>query len=124
MFTLHYIGAGIERTNGVVAAAILFFIPAVGGTILSAILLPESICVGASGGVFGYKGACLADIVMNWSLIFGREYNDYQETRRHIWMIVWLFVDIAMNCFIDLTPFVDNITRESLLVASTMTFLV
>jgi membrane associated rhomboid family serine protease len=55
------------------------FIPALGGTILSAIFLSEYITVGASGGIFGLIGAYLADICMNWSLLFSKHVNASNE---------------------------------------------
>jgi hypothetical protein len=70
MLALWYVGAAIEMTHGWVAAAIIFTISAVGGAILSAIFLPEEyITVGASGGIFGFIGTCLADIIMNPKLL-------------------------------------------------------
>jgi len=36
-----------------------------GGTILSAIFLPDYITVGASGGIFGLIGGCIADIIVS-----------------------------------------------------------
>jgi membrane associated rhomboid family serine protease len=62
MIALWFIGKAVEQCHGSMAAAILFIIPAVGGTILSALFLPEYISVGASGGIFGLIGACVADI--------------------------------------------------------------
>eukprot|EP00586_Coscinodiscus_wailesii_P007860 CAMPEP_0172521342 /NCGR_PEP_ID=MMETSP1066-20121228/292526_1 /TAXON_ID=671091 /ORGANISM="Coscinodiscus wailesii, Strain CCMP2513" /LENGTH=510 /DNA_ID=CAMNT_0013304243 /DNA_START=495 /DNA_END=2024 /DNA_ORIENTATION=- len=111
MVALWYIGAAVEQSHGFTAAVVTFCLPSVGGTILSTIFLPEFISVGASGGIFGYIGACLADIFMNWSLIFGKEFNDWGEACQHIWMVIWLFIDVAINCFIGLTPMVDNFTH-------------
>jgi len=72
----------VEQCHGFAAAAILFIIPAVGGTILSAIFLPEYISVGASGGIFGLIGACIADICINWSLLFSKQVNTSDEGAR------------------------------------------
>lgn len=49
MLALWFVGAAIETSHGFVAATILFVLPAVGGTILSAIFLPEYITVGTCG---------------------------------------------------------------------------
>lgn len=49
MTALWFIGQAVEQCHGTLAAIILFVIPAVGGTILSAIFLSEYITVGASG---------------------------------------------------------------------------
>lgn len=80
MLALWFIGSAVELSHGFIAAAILFVIPATGGTILSAIFLPQYISVGASGGIFGLIGACVADIMMNWSLLFSSEVNNTTTT--------------------------------------------
>lgn len=113
MTALWFIGKAVEQCHGFAAAAILFIIPAVGGTILSAIFLPEYISVGASGGIFGLIGACIADICINWSLLFGKHVNASDEgvRFRHLKVLLWLLFDIVINCLIGLTPYVDNFTH-------------
>jgi membrane associated rhomboid family serine protease len=69
------------------------------------------ISVGASGGIFGLIGACLADIFMNWGLLFNQFVNG-KNKHRHIYILLALLVDVIINCLIGLTPFVDNFTRE------------
>jgi len=110
MIALWFIGKAVEQCHGSMAAVILFVIPAVGGTILSALFLPEYISVGASGGIFGLIGACIADICINWSLLFSKHANDSGDgTRfRHVRVLLWLLFDIVINCLVGLTPFVDN----------------
>ena len=116
MGALWFIGAAVEQSHGFASAAILFFIPGVGGNILSAIFLPQHISVGASGGIFGLIGGCIADIVLNWSLLFIRgEHEDDVSLSQHWSAFCWLFVDIVANCLIGLTPFVDNFTRKFIL---------
>jgi membrane associated rhomboid family serine protease len=113
MIALWFIGKAVEQCHGSLAAAILFIIPAVGGTILSALFLPQYISVGASGGIFGLIGACIADICINWSLLFSKQVNDSGDgTRfRHVRVLLWLLFDIVINCLVGLTPFVDNFTH-------------
>lgn len=53
MLALWFVGAAIEMSHGWLAAMIIFLLSAVGGSILSALFLPEAISVGASGGIFG-----------------------------------------------------------------------
>jgi membrane associated rhomboid family serine protease len=112
MLALWFVGTAIECTHGFFAAAILFVIPAIGGTILSAIFLPEYITVGASGGIFGLIGACLSDIIMNWKLLFSDFVNENATKHKHAMVVVFLLLDIALNCIIGLTPYVDNFTRK------------
>jgi membrane associated rhomboid family serine protease len=113
MLALWFVGSGIEKCHGTIAATILFVIPAIGGTILSAIFLPDYITVGASGGIFGLIGACLSDIVMNWKLLFCDFVTENGKKHRHVMVVVLLLLDIVLNCIIGLTPYVDNFTRKS-----------
>jgi Rhomboid family len=53
MLALWFVGAAVEMSHGWLAALIIFTLSAVGGSVLSAIFLPETISVGASGGIFG-----------------------------------------------------------------------
>ena len=111
MLALWYVGAAIEQSHGLGVAAMLFFIPAVGGNILSAIFLPQYISVGASGGIFGLIGGCVADIAINWDLLFLKTTTNEETRWRHARVIFWLLMDVLVNCFIGLTPFVDNFTH-------------
>ena len=113
MLALWFIGSAVEQAHGYLSAFIIFFISAVGGNILSAIFLPEYISVGASGGIFGLIGACVADIAINWRLLFSKEVNknDSGTRLRHLKVLMWLVFDILINCLIGLTPFVDNFTH-------------
>lgn len=112
MLALWFVGTAIERTHGILSAVLLFVIPAIGGTILSSIFLPEYITVGASGGIFGLIGACLADITMNWKLLFSDFVNEKDKKHKHAMVVVALLLDILLNSIIGLTPYVDNFTRK------------
>eukprot|EP00594_Rhizosolenia_setigera_P015592 CAMPEP_0178960992 /NCGR_PEP_ID=MMETSP0789-20121207/13364_1 /TAXON_ID=3005 /ORGANISM="Rhizosolenia setigera, Strain CCMP 1694" /LENGTH=428 /DNA_ID=CAMNT_0020644587 /DNA_START=145 /DNA_END=1431 /DNA_ORIENTATION=+ len=113
MIAIYAIGSAIEIAHGSFKTAVIFICSSIGGTILSALFLPEYISVGASGGIFGFIGACLADIVLNWNLVFGQEYNltEKQDFWRKATIVIFLAGDIALNCMIGLTPFVDNFTH-------------
>ena len=111
MFALWFVGRAIEQIHGFFAAVVLFVVPAIGGTILSAIFLPEYITVGASGGIFGLIGACISDIFMNWNLLFNQFVNEKGTRLSHARVLMVLFLDIVVNCLIGLTPFVDNFTH-------------
>lgn len=110
MLALWFIGYAVEQNHGFFNVAILFIVPATGGTIISALFLPEYISVGASGGIFGLIGGCVADIIANWNLIFSKELNQ-GEGFKHVKVLIWLMVDILLNVVIGLTPFVDNFTH-------------
>jgi membrane associated rhomboid family serine protease len=141
MLALWFVGSAVEMNHGFINAAILFIIPAIGGTIMSALFLPEYISVGASGGIFGLIGGCIADIVSNWNLLFSKVVNPVNDGKRfrHFWVLIWLLLDILLvrcddyvilskygittsathassklpfqNVVIGLTPFVDNFTH-------------
>jgi membrane associated rhomboid family serine protease len=100
MLALWFIGSAVEQSHGFIPAMILFILPAIGGTVLSAIFLPEYISVGASGGIFGLIGACLSDIVMNWNLIFSDFVNEGGSKKRHAMVLLILFLDIVVNCLL------------------------
>jgi membrane associated rhomboid family serine protease len=112
MLALWIVGAAIETSHGFIQATLLFVLPAVGGTILSAIFLPEYITVGASGGIFGLIGACLSDIIMNWKLLFCDFVTENGKRHRHAMVVLFLLLDIVLNSIIGLTPYVDNFTRK------------
>lgn len=100
MLALWFIGSAVEQSHGLIPTMILFILPAIGGTVLSAIFLPEYISVGASGGIFGLIGACLSDIVMNWKLIFSDFVNERGSKKRHAMILLFLFLDIVVNCLL------------------------
>jgi membrane associated rhomboid family serine protease len=111
MLALWFVGGAIEMSHGWFAAATIFTLSAVGGAIMSAIFLPEYITVGASGGIFGFIGACIADIIVNWKLLFCDFVTENGKKHRHILVVVVLILDIALNSIIGLTPYVDNFTH-------------
>jgi len=112
MMALWFVGSAIEQSHGFVNAAIAFIIAGVGGTVLSALFLPQYISVGASGGIFGFIGMCISDICVNWNLLFVKDTEkDNSSSVRNAMVILWLVVDILINCVIGLTPFVDNFTH-------------
>jgi membrane associated rhomboid family serine protease len=112
MGALWFIGGAVEQSHGIISAFLLFFIPGVGGNILSAVFLPQYISVGASGGIFGLIGGCLADITVNWSLLFIKDSEHDTTTRkRNAWAIFWLFIEVVTNIVLGLTPYIDNFTH-------------
>jgi membrane associated rhomboid family serine protease len=112
MGALYFIGGAVEQSHGIISAFLLFFIPGVGGNILSAVFLPQYISVGASGGIFGLIGGCLADITMNWSLLFIKDSEHDQMTRkRNAWAIFWIVIEVVVNIVLGLTPYIDNFTH-------------
>jgi hypothetical protein len=60
----------------------------------------------------GFIGACLADIMMNWSLLFSDFVTENGKKHRHATVLILLLLDIVLNCVIGLTPYVDNFSRK------------
>jgi membrane associated rhomboid family serine protease len=104
MAALWFIGGAFEESHGALYTVLLFLIPGVGGNVLSAIFLPQYVSVGASGGIFGLIGGCVADITMNWPLLFiTTEQNDETSKWQHVRALIWLVVDIVVNALIGFT---------------------
>jgi membrane associated rhomboid family serine protease len=107
---LRLIGRTIERSHGFWITSALFFVPAIGANIISALMQPGYILVGASGGIFGLIGVLLAEIVLNWDLMF--LVMKAKGARHGCWMrflcIFWLVLDLFLNSAVGFTPFVDN----------------
>ena len=98
MLALWFVGYAVEMNHGFFSVAILFTVPAIGGNIMSALFLPEYISVGASGGIFGLIGGCIADIVSNWNLLFSKVVNPTNDGQRfrNVKVLIWLLLDILL----------------------------
>ena len=107
-FAIFYIGRAVEHNHGFLSAAVLFIVPGVGSTIISAMFLPQYVSVGASGGIFGLVGACVADIVKNHKLLFSDFINKGRSKKHHLIVIFVLILDIFLNLLLGLTPYTDN----------------
>lgn len=112
MAALFFIGGAVEQSHGMFSAFLIFLISGVGGNILSGIFLPQYISVGASGGIFGLIGACLADIMLNWNILFLKSSQDDDKTRkRNMWAIFWISSEVIVNILLGTTPYIDNFTH-------------
>ncbi len=107
-FAIFYIGRAVEQNHGTAQTATLFIVPSIGSTILSSLLLPQFISVGASGGIFGLVGACVADITKNRKLLFSDFINKGRSKRQHLYVILVLVLDVFLNMLMGLTPYTDN----------------
>ncbi|MBU3109100.1 rhomboid family intramembrane serine protease [Clostridium gasigenes] len=65
MMALNVIGPQVEKIYGWKKYLIIYFLSALGGSLLSYMLSPQSISVGASGAVFGLLGSMLVFGVIN-----------------------------------------------------------
>jgi membrane associated rhomboid family serine protease len=112
MASLWFVGAALEKAHGHLSFFTVFFVSGLGGNLASAIFLPKFISVGASGAIFGVMGACLADIFLNWSVLFSNSLNESKSIVKHGLVVFVLFLDIALNVVIGFTPLLDNFQRE------------
>jgi membrane associated rhomboid family serine protease len=67
---LIFLCRSIERNHGWLHTGILFIVSGMFGNMISALLQPGYILVGASGGIYGLLGVCVADIVLNSRFFF------------------------------------------------------
>jgi rhomboid protease GluP len=65
MYSLYILGSQLEPILGKAKYLILYFISGIAASILSYIVLPNILSIGASGAIFGLLGALLAFAMMN-----------------------------------------------------------
>ncbi|MDD6795108.1 MAG: rhomboid family intramembrane serine protease [Clostridiaceae bacterium] len=65
MYSLYIIGPQIQMTYGKIKYIILYFICGISSSLLSYIVSPNTISVGASGAIFGLMGALLMYAIIN-----------------------------------------------------------
>jgi hypothetical protein len=99
-------GGAVEESHGLLNGMFFFFVPGIGANILSSVFLPQYISVGASGGIFGLIGGCIADITLNWKLLFisGAD-QDSTASKRNCAAVLGLVVEIVVNLCLGLSPF-------------------
>jgi len=112
IFGLWFLGSAVERMHGLVETAFVFLLSAIGGNIASALFMPNALSVGASGGIFGLFGICLADIVTNWDLIKLADKEDENHNFPYRKAIFWMSFEVIASCVIGLTPYVDNFAHS------------
>lgn len=112
MAALFFIGGALERRHGTAETILVFLLAAVGGNIASTLFMSPSISVGASGGIFGMLGVCLADIVINLDLLTLKNRRDVLDPAHNGFpygsVLFWLFIEVTLNILLGFTPFVDQ----------------
>eukprot|EP00977_Amphora_coffeiformis_P020724 scaffold8450_cov215-Amphora_coffeaeformis.AAC.6 len=113
---LFFVGSTVESRHGTAETILLFLLTAIGGNIASTLFMLPSISVGASGGIFGLLGVCLADIIINWDLLTLK--NHYCDTLDpahksfpYVMALFWLVVEIIVNALLGFTPYVDQVAH-------------
>ncbi|KAL7562877.1 hypothetical protein ACA910_000253 [Epithemia clementina (nom. ined.)] len=109
---LHFIGGPIERALGSTLTAGIFFMSGLGGNIASALFIQNTVSVGASGGLFGLLGLCLANILTNWDVIALRNFRDPNDPAfrgfPRVTVALVLVTEMLVNLIVGLTPYIDN----------------
>ncbi|CAL9089104.1 RHOMBOID-like protein 3 [Musa acuminata AAA Group] len=100
LFSLLFIGVRLEQQFGFVPIGVIYLLSGFGGSVLSALLLMNSISVGASGALFGLLGAMFSELIINWTIYSNR-----------VAALLTLLVIIIINLGIGLFPHVDNIAH-------------
>lgn len=110
MVAIWFIGRPLEELLGFANVSFLFIISGVGGNILSAVFQPFAFSVGASGGIFGLLGVCLAEITVNWDLLFLDIDGELKKRSscHNVLVLLGLFFEMATHILIGLTPYIDN----------------
>lgn len=111
VYVQYQIGSELEAMWGTMTWIIIFLLSGMGGNLASAIFLPTSIGVGASGSIMGMLGAWMLDLIIHWSDDDPENFLDPQDAvfarknrRRTIFM---LLVNIIITFAMSVVPLVD-----------------
>lgn len=91
------VGFDLERVHGTYRLFPIYIISGVFGNLVSAIFLPKSVTVGASGSIFGFFGVLLVDLIKNWKKL--------PRPGRSLGILI---VSIIISFAFGLMPGVDN----------------
>lgn len=97
MLSLLFVGIRLEQEFGFVRIGLLYVISGIGGSLLSALFIRNTISVGASGALFGLLGAMLSELLTNWTIYT----NKFAA-------LLSLVLIIAINLAVGILPHVDN----------------
>ena len=106
-----FICGAVEKNHGPMNAAILFLVSAIGGNLISGVMQPGYVLIGASGGIFGVFGVCLADIALNWKLLFllfRKDEDGFHWCLYNLFCVFTICLEVAINSIVGFTPYVDN----------------
>jgi hypothetical protein len=103
------IGTAVERVHGTMETAAVFVFSGIGGNLVSANFMRHgAISVGASGGLYGLLGVCLADIFTNWDLLTITAGSRSHKRFPYGCAFFGLILDVTVGLCVGLTPYVDN----------------
>jgi len=98
MVGLYNIGFPAEREFGSLKIGVIYVASGIIGVLFSAVMLPNTVSVGASGAIFGLFGSAWADLIHNWSL--------YRTQAKSV--LLQLTLATVFNLGLGLMPFLDN----------------
>lgn len=115
MLGLFFVGGTVERRHGTAETILVFLLTAIGGNMASTLFMSPSVSVGASGGILGLLGVCLADVVINWDLLTLKNHRDILDpvykSLPFGMALFWLMIEILVNILMGFTPYVDQVAH-------------
>lgn len=96
MFVL-FVCRNVEREAGWWRAVIVFMLSSTFGYIISSLFVPNLISCGTTGGMAGYLGLMISDLIAKW-----------RGTSKPLLRLIGLIFLVAILIIVGLTPFVDN----------------
>lgn len=73
-----------------VRIGVVYLLSGLGGSILSALFIHNSISVGASGALFGLLGAMLSELLTNWTIYSNKVSGVNDDDLRFIYHVIIL----------------------------------
>jgi membrane associated rhomboid family serine protease len=111
VYVQYQIGTELEAMWGSTTWVVIFLLSGAGGNLASAIFLPTTIGVGASGSIMGMLGAWMLDLIIHWSDDDAENFLDpldavlSRKARKKT--ILMLVVNIIITMCLSIVPMVD-----------------
>eukprot|EP00037_Helgoeca_nana_P033661 m.418866 g.418866 ORF g.418866 m.418866 type:complete len:328 (-) comp31183_c0_seq1:221-1204(-) len=111
VYVQYQIGTELEAMWGSTTWVVIFLLSGAGGNLASAIFLPTTIGVGASGSIMGMLGAWMLDLIIHWSDDDAGNFLDpldavlSRKARKKT--ILMLVVNIIITMCLSIVPMVD-----------------
>jgi membrane associated rhomboid family serine protease len=106
LLTMIILGKHLEESFGWLPVAVIYLSSGFAGALSTALWLPHSVGVGASGAILGLHGAEWSDLIMNW-------WSDEEERNERLCMLSTMTFVIVLS---GLFPFVNFFAHFSGLV--------
>lgn len=104
-----YMGPALERIHGSLKVAVVFVVAGPAANLVTAILSPFSISVGASGGICAWYGFSLVDGLTHWPLLQVLHASKLEVIPFHfVPAILFISFELLFLILIGLLPWVDN----------------